>query len=140
MLATEFTHIITSVAPGGIQDTTDSSLLPSLSCAHSQFSAKLLSPSVSGRRGSSHQSPQTEIKARNRNHCFPEWPAQIKFSAWEESVRALQDSCLENSMDRGAWWATVHGVTKSQTQLSVMPQFSSASDWFLGLLLSLMAL
>ena len=30
----------------------------------------------------------------------------------------LQYSCLENSMDRGAWWATVHGVTKSQTRLS----------------------
>ena len=29
----------------------------------------------------------------------------------------LQYSCLENSMDRGAWQATVHGVTKSQTQL-----------------------
>ena len=27
-------------------------------------------------------------------------------------------SCLENSMDGGAWWATVHGVAKSQTQLS----------------------
>ena len=25
---------------------------------------------------------------------------------------------LENPMDRGAWWATVHGVTKSQTRLS----------------------
>ena len=30
----------------------------------------------------------------------------------------LQYSCLENSMDRRAWWATVHGVRKSQTQLS----------------------
>ena len=30
----------------------------------------------------------------------------------------LQYSCLENSMDRKAWWATVHGVTKSWTQLS----------------------
>ena len=30
----------------------------------------------------------------------------------------LQDSCLENSMDRGAWRATVHGVAKSQTQLN----------------------
>ena len=30
----------------------------------------------------------------------------------------LQYSCLGNLMDRGAWWATVHGVTKSQTQLS----------------------
>ena len=27
----------------------------------------------------------------------------------------LQYSCLENSMDRGAWWAIVHGVAKSQT-------------------------
>ena len=30
----------------------------------------------------------------------------------------LQYSCLENSMDRGAWQATVHGVTKSWTQFS----------------------
>ena len=29
----------------------------------------------------------------------------------------LQCSCLENSMDGGAWWATVHGVTKSWTRL-----------------------
>ena len=28
-----------------------------------------------------------------------------------------QDSCLENPMDRGAWQATVHGVTKSRTRL-----------------------
>ena len=30
----------------------------------------------------------------------------------------LQYSCLENPMDRGAWWAIVHGLAKSQTQLS----------------------
>ena len=30
----------------------------------------------------------------------------------------LQYSCLENPIDGGAWWATVHGVTKSQTRLS----------------------
>ena len=30
----------------------------------------------------------------------------------------LQYSCLENSMDGGVWWATVHGVTKNRTQLS----------------------
>ena len=30
----------------------------------------------------------------------------------------LRYSCLGNSMDRGAWWATVHGVAKSQTRLS----------------------
>ena len=27
----------------------------------------------------------------------------------------FQYACLENPMDRGAWWTTVHGVTKSQT-------------------------
>ena len=32
-----------------------------------------------------------------------------------EIVKSFQNSCLENSMDRGAWWAAVHGVTKSQT-------------------------
>ena len=31
----------------------------------------------------------------------------------------LQYACLENSMDRGDWWATVHGVAKSQTWLNV---------------------
>ena len=30
-------------------------------------------------------------------------------------VNPLQYSCLENPMDRGAWWATVHGVAKSRT-------------------------
>ena len=34
----------------------------------------------------------------------------------------LQYSCLLNSMDRGAWRATVHGVTKSGTQLSMHMQ------------------
>ena len=33
----------------------------------------------------------------------------------------LQYSCLENPVDGGAWWATVHGVTKSQKQLSDLP-------------------
>ena len=36
----------------------------------------------------------------------------------EGNVTSLQYSCLENPMDGGAWWAAVHGVTKSQTQLS----------------------
>ena len=36
----------------------------------------------------------------------------------EGNGNPLQYSCLENSMDGGAWWATVHGVAKSRTQLS----------------------
>ena len=39
-------------------------------------------------------------------------------SPGEGNGRPLLYSCLENSMNREAWWATVHGVTKSQTQLS----------------------
>ena len=35
-----------------------------------------------------------------------------------EKGMAAQCSCLDKSMDRGAWWATVHGVAKSQTRLS----------------------
>ena len=39
--------------------------------------------------------------------------------AWREgNGYPLQYSCLENAMNRGAWQATVHGVSKSQTQLS----------------------
>ena len=36
----------------------------------------------------------------------------------EGNGNPLQYSCLENSMDRGAWQATVNGVAKSQTQMS----------------------
>ena len=32
--------------------------------------------------------------------------------------KSLQYSCLENPMDGGAWWATVHGVARSRTRLS----------------------
>ena len=34
-----------------------------------------------------------------------------------EHSNSLQYFCLENPADGGAWWATVHGVTKSRTQL-----------------------
>ena len=36
----------------------------------------------------------------------------------EKEMATHQYSCLENSMVRGAWWATVHGVTTSQLRLS----------------------
>ena len=38
-------------------------------------------------------------------------------SLGEGNGNPIQSSCLGNHMDRGAWWATVHGVAKSQTQL-----------------------
>ena len=37
-------------------------------------------------------------------------------SPGEGNGNPLQNSCLENPMDRGAWWATVHGMAKGWTQ------------------------
>ena len=45
------------------------------------------------------------------------WSTLANFSG-EGNGNPLQYSCLENPMDGGAWWATVHGVAKSQTRLS----------------------
>ena len=39
-------------------------------------------------------------------------------SPGEGNGNPLQCFCLENSMDRGAWWATVHGVSRSRIRLS----------------------
>ena len=66
-------------------------------------------------------------------HCFP-GGSEVKASACnvgdlgsipgsgrspgEGNDNPLQYSCLENPMDGGTWWATVHGVTKSRTRLS----------------------
>ena len=41
----------------------------------------------------------------------------LSLSLSEGNGNLLQDSCLGNPMDGGAWQATVHGVTKSQTRL-----------------------
>ena len=45
----------------------------------------------------------------------------VRSLGWEDPLKKgtlLQYSCLENSMDREAWWAMVRRVTKSQTELS----------------------
>ena len=39
-------------------------------------------------------------------------------SPGEGNGNPLQYFCLENPMDRGAWWATVHGIAKSRARLS----------------------
>ena len=50
---------------------------------------------------------ETEIRSLGR-----------KDNAGEGNGYPFQYSCLENSIDRGAWWATIHGVAKSRLQLS----------------------
>ena len=52
------------------------------------------------------------------SYCNAGDPGSILISGrspGEGNGNSLQYSCLENSMDRGAWWAAVHGVAKSQT-------------------------
>ena len=46
-------------------------------------------------------------------------------SSGEGNGHLLQYSCLENPIDRGAWWATVHGVTKSLTRLKWLSMWLS---------------
>ena len=50
--------------------------------------------------------------------CMSPSPFKAMNSYGEGTGNPLQYCCLENPMDRGAWRATVHGVTMSQTQLS----------------------
>ena len=52
--------------------------------------------------------------------CLPTmWEAQVQSLGREDLLEKgmathSRYSCLKNPMDRGAWWATVHGVTKNQ--------------------------
>ena len=48
------------------------------------------------------------------------------------NVNPLQYSCLENSMDSGAWWATVHGVAKSRIELSMQHNNDDSGLYSLG--------
>ena len=52
--------------------------------------------------------------ACNAGDGFDPWVGKI---TWRREWGPSQYSCLENPIDRGAWWATVHGVTKRRTQL-----------------------
>ena len=46
-------------------------------------------------------------------------------SPGEANGNPLQDSCLENPRDEGAWWASVYGVAQSRTRLKCLSSSSS---------------
>ena len=50
---------------------------------------------------------------------------------WRRNGNPLQYSCLENPMDGGAWWATVHGVAESRTRLSDFTSLYPVAQLFL---------
>ena len=52
---------------------------------------------------------------RHKRHAFDLW---VRKMLWKRKWQPLQYFCLENSMDREAWRATVHGAAKSWTRLS----------------------
>ena len=58
------------------------------------------------------------VKASAYNAGDPGSVPGLGRSPGEGNGNPLQYSCLENPMDRGAWWAAVHGVAKSRTRLS----------------------
>ena len=67
--------------------------------------------------------PQNLVLKQPPFHCIPLvlWVGNLGralLSGREGNGTPLQHSCLENPMDRGAWWAAVPGVAKTRTQLS----------------------
>ena len=62
----------------------------------------------------------------SRRHKFHPWIVKITGVG---NGNPIHYSCLENSMDRGAWWATVHGVKRSWTRLSIWAQ-DVPQRWF----------
>ena len=60
----------------------------------------------------------TDGKASAHNAGDPGLIPGLGRSPGEGNGNPLQYSCLENSMDGGAWWAIVYGVAKSRTRLS----------------------
>ena len=61
-----------------------------------------------------------DLSATVGNIRDADWIPGSGRSPGEGNDNSLQYFDLENPMDRGAWWATVHRVTKSQTQLKLL--------------------
>ena len=55
----------------------------------------------------------------------------------KKMAKLLQYSCLENPMDRGAWWDTVHGVTRVEHDLATKPPPQGSQEYSTGTGLSL---
>ena len=78
--------------------------------------------------GTSSKEPACQCR-RQQRYGFNPWVRKIP---WRNG-NPLQYSCLENPMDRGAWWTTVHGVAKNQIWLKWLSihTHSKLNSWYL---------
>ena len=65
----------------------------------------------------SHEPPGSWLRHRSAQGASVKWTSLASLTG-EGNGNPLQYSCLENPVDGGAWWAAVHGVSKSWTRLS----------------------
>ena len=77
-----------------------------------------------GAGGTSLGAQWKESTCQGRRHGFDPWVGKIP---WRRKWPPTPVFFLENPMDRGAWWATVHGVTESWTRLS--SETATAKRW-----------
>ena len=72
---------------------------------------------------------ESACQCRRRKRCgLDPWVGKI---SWRRKWRPTQCSCLENSMDRGAWWAIVHGgCEESGTNEHTAPSYEIQTVWF----------
>ena len=100
-----------------------------------QSSQPLSSPSPSAFNLSQHQGLFKWVSSLHQVAKVLELQLQhqsFQGTVWKGSVDPLQYSCLENSMDRGAWWAAVHGIAPSLTQLSMCAHTNVLNDSILN--------
>ena len=75
------------------------------------------------------------VKASARNAGDPGSILGSGRTHGEGNGNPLQYPCLENPMERGAWWATVHGVAESRTRLSDFTFFHFQSRYYDNILI-----
>ena len=92
--------------------------MPLMKCIFAEWHLNRLSRWLSGK--------ESACQCRKyRRHRLSPWIGKIPEEA---NDYPLQYSCLRNSMDREAWWATVHGVTKSWTHWGTEHTFTPISN------------
>ena len=72
--------------------------------------------------------PRKSKTTETENRPVVFWVRECKWGL-TENCRPPQYSCLENSMDRGAWWASVHGVTRVRHDWVTKPTTNSSKRW-----------